>query len=198
MKSIIVVLALLIGMIFGISVYLAPNDLAGCSEAPGGNCSKVDAIIAVSGGDTTARTSEAIALYHREWSDKLVFSGAAYDKTGPSNAAAMRDIAIKAGVPEGDIIIEERSETTKQNAEQTSDILQDMNVKSVILVTSGYHQRRAGLEFQQRLGAGIEIINHPVRADSHWSGTWWTTPRGWYLAMSELSKIIAFYLGGSR
>ena len=198
MKSLILVVAIVIGVISSIGIYLSPDDLSRCGETPSDKCQGVDAIVAISGGDTAARTGEAIDLYKRGWSEKLVFSGAALDKTGPSNAAAMREIALESGVPEGAISIEEISETTKQNAEQTKDILLDMNVNSVILVTSGYHQRRASLEFQGRLGSEIKIVNHPVESDNQWSGAWWLTHEGWYLAVSELSKIIAFYLGGSR
>lgn len=198
MRSAVIIAVIVIGVISSISLYLAPDDLSGCGDAPSDKCQKADAIIAISGGDTAARTKEAIELYENGWADTLVLSGAALDKTGPSNAAAMREIALEAGVPEEDILIEEVSETTKQNAEQAQSILQDKGVKSIILVTSGYHQRRAGLEFQQRLGEEIEIRNNPVDKDRQWSNTWWLTFEGWYLAVSELGKIIAFYFGGSR
>jgi hypothetical protein len=47
--------------IVGLTFYLQPNDLAACEDKPSpvGNCTKVDAIVAISGGDTNARTDEA-------------------------------------------------------------------------------------------------------------------------------------------
>lgn len=183
----------------GLNAYLSPNDLRSCSTMPSDikGCTKADAIVAVSGGDTVARTNEAIKLYKNGWAGKLIFSGAAADKSGPSNAKAMQKIAEDAGVSTDAVIIEEYGETTKENAEKTRNIFSEYNIDSVILVTSSYHQRRAGLEFSQR-SPNVTIRNHPVAADNQWSGWWWLTPTGWFLALSETFKIIAFYVGGSR
>ncbi len=200
MRTIIALVVALAVIILGLSVYLAPNDLVNCGDMPSGvkPCQEADAIVAVSGGDTSARVREAVALYKNGWAPKLIFSGAARDKSGPSNAEAMRRTARAAGVPDQDIITEEYSETTKQNAEKTQDILKRNQVSSVIIVTSAYHQRRAGLEFKARAAGTVDIRNHPVSSDNQWSSWWWLTPTGWYLAVGEFVKIIAFYLGGSR
>ncbi len=186
--------------ITGISTYLAPDGLSHCQAQPTAkqDCEPVDAIVAISGGDTPARTRQAINLYKNGWSKLLVFSGAAADKAGPSNAEAMRRQAIAADIPSGSILIEETSETTKQNAANTTNLFEQHGIKSVILVTSAYHQRRAGLEFGLRAGMAIKIINHPVTTDNQWSPWWWLTPGGWWLATSELFKVVVFYIGGSR
>lgn len=200
MKTIIGALIALGIVVLGLSAYLGPDDLAGCKSEPGIEkaCEAADAIVVVSGGDTGARTREAIALYKNSWAPKLIFSGAAYDKTGPSNAEAMRREARGLGVPDEDILTEELSETTKQNAERTQAILEDNQISSVILVTSAYHQRRATLEFSKRAAGSVAVRNHPVARDNQWSGLWWLTPTGWYLAVSEFVKIMAFYVGGTR
>lgn len=189
---------LVITTVLGLSFYLQIDDLVGCNEkiGTGKNCQKVDAIVAVSGGDTMARTNEAINLYKNGWSDLLIFSGAAQDKTGPSNAAAMKKNAINAGVPESAIKLDEYSETTKQNAENSQTIFVKNNIKSVILVTSGYHQRRASLEFNKRAN-NVKILSHPVGSDKDWSALWWLTPTGWFLSISEVIKIGIFYAVGT-
>lgn len=199
----------IIGIVVGIlalalllTVYLGPDDLNGC-DIDGGptstkQCVAADAIIAISGGDTNARADEAIRLYRAGWAPKLVFSGAAKDKSGPSNAAAMRTHALSSGVPESAILVEEDSETTFQNAQLTKQVLTDNDIHSVILVTSAYHQRRAGLEFGKIVGSAVTVRNHPTRADSQWPIVWWLTPNGWYLAGSEIAKIVAFYVGSSQ
>lgn len=188
----------IIAIIIAISMYLQPNDLANCATTPSNvaSCVPVDAIVAVSGGDTNARTDEAIKLYQNGWAHTLIFSGAAQDKTGPSNAAAMQSRAIAAGIPRSAIYLDEASETTKQNAENTQAIFTAHNIKSIILVTSGYHQRRADLEFT-KMTSGVVIENHPVATDQDWSFWWWTSPRGWTLAVTELFKILAFNFGVS-
>lgn len=188
-------LGLLVFIITMIGVYLGPDDLAQCeAPQPVGVCSRVDAIVAVSGGDTVARTDEAIELYLAGWAPKLIFSGAAADDSGPSNAVAMQRRALAAGVPEADILIEEFSRTTAENALNTSQFIADRSLKKIILVTSAYHQQRASLEFGATLGPVVEIVNHPVARDKQWAGFWWwTTKGGWWLAGGELVKIMAFY-----
>ncbi len=197
-KSLLFLPILVIAAIIAISIYLQPDDIASCNEtvssiAP---CQPVDAIVAVSGGDTSARADEAITLFQKGWSGTLIFSGAAEDKSGPSNAAVMKRRAIAAGIPESAIHIDELSETTRQNAEYTQTIFSNLNIKSIILVTSGYHQQRASLEFNKRT-VGVKILNHPVATDRDWSKWWWTSSRGWALAASELFKIVIFKFGAS-
>lgn len=185
-------------VVIGVNVYISPNDLAGCqsltSEYP---CSKSDAIVVISGGDTGARTMEAISLFEDGWAPLIIASGAAADKSGPSNALAMKELAITNGVPSEAIIIEELSETTKQNATEVKQIIESNNIKDIILVTSGYHMRRAQLEFSTQL-PDVKVRSHPVSDDKQWGGLWWLTPWGWQLAISEIVKIVLFAIGGSR
>lgn len=197
-KWLVIIPIALVLLIAAISAYLQPNDFIGCGDKPeagSAKCLKADAIVVVSGGDTNARTDEGIKLFHNGWASSIIFSGAAQDKSGPSNAAAMRLRAVQAGVPTGSIYVEERSATTEENALNTHEIFNDKNFQSVILVTSGYHQKRAALEFKKE-NRGITVLNHPLLKDKDWSFWWWTTPRGWWLAGGEVVKTIIFYAGG--
>lgn len=180
-------------IIFGINNFLSRYNTKECDINPTNktNCQAVDAIVAISGGDTNARVDTAIELFKNGWSNKLIFAGAAKDKTGPSNAIVMRFRAIESGVPEEAIIIDEYSETTKQNATNTQEIFNDNNIQSIILVTSPYHQKRASLEFEKN--TNVSVFNYPVVDDKDWPLTWWTTPKGWWLAGSEIVKIAIFY-----
>lgn len=166
---------------------MAPSVKDGCAAA--------DAVVAISGGDTAARTAEAITLYENGWGRVLIFSGAAADKSGPSNAKVMQTQAIEAGVDPNAIIIDEVSETTAQNAAETSNIFKQHDITSAILVTSAYHERRAILEFNSR-ATGVEIRGHPVPKDSQWGPFWWLTPVGWSLAISETVHSIVLSTGG--
>lgn len=186
--SAIVLFALLF---WGVGNYLGPDDLKDCGKRPSteSGCQSADAIIAVSGGDTAARTKEAIRLYENGWADELIFSGAALDPDSPSNAEAMRKQAIASGVPAERITIETFAQNTEQNATMTKELVRSNATQRVILVTSAYHQRRASLEFQQ-VFTGVEIVNSPVTSDKQWSSAWWATPTGWWLAISEIVKIL--------
>ncbi len=172
-------------------LYLGPNDIADCSApTTSGRCQRVDAIVAVSGGDTLARADEAIKLYEAGWSDLVIFSGAALDKTGPSNASSMRKQAIAAGISADHILVEEESTTTAENARNTARLLEERSLSRIMLVTSAYHQRRASIEFSKYLSEGTAIVNHPVANDNQWSSWWWLTPYGWWLGLGEIAKII--------
>ncbi len=180
--------------------YLAIDDLSLCDNLPtyNGECRKADAIVAISGGNTPERALEAIELFKLGWGDKLIFSGAAKDTSGPSNAEVMKRQAIDAGVDPKDILIETFSQTTKQNATKTSNVFERYGITDVILVTSPYHQRRASLEFETATDNSVILRNHPTTHDEDWSNWWWLTPRGWWLAGGEVVKIIAFYAGQSQ
>lgn len=206
MKLIKIILAgimLFLLVSLGVTLYLGPDALRFCSapeKNAAGKCGTVDAIVVISGGDTTARTDEAIELYKKGWAPTLIFSGAAADKSGPSNAKAMQIQAANAGVPGGAMMIEELSNTTDQNAEYVMKMVKSEGYKSIILVTSAYHERRALLQFSHFSALSptqkIEIIPHPVPEDKDWNRYWWLTPWGWNLALNEIIKSAIVITGG--
>lgn len=182
----------------GVTWFLAPDSLRFCGDKPQGTgqCKVADAIVVVSGGDTNARTDEGIKLYQNGWAEHIIFSGAAADKSGPSNAKSMQVRAEAAGVPASAILLEEQSETTDANAVNTITLAKQQGYQSLIVVSSGYHMRRVLMEFQ-RNSAGIAIAAHPVVRDKDWSYFWWLTPWGWQLSLSELVKDGVTAAGGT-
>lgn len=194
-----IVLALLFAcIVWAISSFLGPDDLSACGERPDPSkiaCIQADAIVAVSGGDTAARADEAIKLYQNGWASTLIFSGAAADTTGPSNAEVMKQRAIDAGIDPNTIIIETQSQNTSENAAETTSIFEKQGIKSAIIVTSAYHERRASLEFERR-AHGVSVRRHPVAEDKQWNGWWWATPSGWVLAIPETVASLILSTGG--
>jgi len=188
----------IVSLIVALTLYLQPNSFVGCGDTPVADtaCDEADAIVVVSGGDTAARTAAGIDLYKKGWAEYLVLSGAALDKSGPSNAEAMKRQAEDAGVPHYAILVEEEAANTQQNAENAQSIFKDRDFQDIILVTSGYHQRRASLEFNKQADT-VTVRNYPVINDNDWGWFWWLTPRGWWLAGGEVAKIIAFHFGVS-
>lgn len=173
--------------------FLSVDDIAGCSgpQQTSNQCAPADAIVAISGGDTDARAREAIELYKQGWAPVIIFSGAAEDKQGLSNAAAMAAQALGERVPESAILLDEASINTADNASHVRSLVVQHDIKRLILVTSPYHQRRASIEFNRRVGDIATIVNHPTPSDRYWNDDrWWTTPLGMWLGVSELVKLI--------
>ena len=162
-----------------------------------GECSqKIDAVIAISGGNTALRTREAIEIFKSVEAKKLIFSGANSNPKVLSDARQMANLARKQGILEEEILLEGKAQNTHQNAQFTAKIIKQNGYKRVTLTTSKYHQTRARLEFEKALeGSGVEVISAPVLNDPDWNGFWWTNSRGWYLSMSELFGIFRFYIG---
>jgi len=184
---------LVLGFVLLTPRILSIDDLQGCSgpQQVDSKCAPADAIVAISGGDTDARAREAIALYQQGWAPYIIFSGAAQDKAGTSNAAAMAQQALGARVPQSAILLDEASINTADNASQVRPIVVQHSFKRLILVTSPYHQRRASIEFNRRLGDIVTVINHPTSTDRYWNNdNWWTSPVGLWLGTSELIKVL--------
>ena len=198
LKIILTLFVLFVLFSLGVSWYLGPDDIGKCDTRPTPSeegCASADAIVAISGGDTEARANEAIRLYKNGWAEMIIFSGAAADKSGPSNAQVMREQAAAAGVPLRAIEIEEVSENTAENAAETRDIFEKEHIKSAILVTSPYHERRALLEFRKRAG-DVEFRARPAHDDKNWGVMWWLTPSGWATAMPEFIRSLILSTGG--
>lgn len=173
----LLVMAAFVAVIVGLNSYLLIED----------EPTRADAIVAVSGGDTTARTAKAIELYQQGYAPMLVFSGAAKDPASPSNAKVMQQKAVKEGVPATAIKIDELSRDTKENAQGIKTVLSD--AEKVILVTSEYHQKRAHSELSNAL-PDVTVINVPAQ-DKNWSRyTWWMTPYGWWITLGEAVKNV--------
>jgi len=175
-------LALIIGLIIaalvGSAYYLSPQD----------KLTKADTIIVVSGGQTRVRAERGIELYNQGYAPKIIFSGASLDN-GPSNAREMRQQALRSGVPDGAILVDEAARTTFQNATNTRPLVTSLDAKAIILVTSPYHQRRTAMTFEHVFGQDYRFINESSY-DSRWSkAAWWASPFGVYITVSELVKV---------
>jgi uncharacterized SAM-binding protein YcdF (DUF218 family) len=175
----VLIVALALGVFFGLGFYLSP-------QTP---LAKADTIVAISGGETDARTDEAVRLYKDGWARHIIFSGAALDPNGPSNAQAMAKRAESQGVSAAAISLDETSTNTRENAADVAAIIHQASYRSIILVTSPYHQRRAYIVFRRVLGADTTIINHSSY-DQNWRRSeWWGTSYSRDLTLSELQKV---------
>lgn len=100
------------------------------------------------------RISRAAVLYDQGIADKIICSGGV-GKYPPAEAEVCRQFLMQAGVPETAIIMELTSTSTSEQAELIKEICDREGFKSIALVTSFYHEKRATQLFK---GAGFTEI----------------------------------------
>jgi uncharacterized SAM-binding protein YcdF (DUF218 family) len=92
-----------------------------------------------------ARINQAISLYKNHYAPKILMSGGTDKGNGVNEAETMKEIAIKDGIPESDILVENKSTSTYQNLTFSQTILNKAGLHSAIIVTDSSTNARAGL-----------------------------------------------------
>jgi uncharacterized SAM-binding protein YcdF (DUF218 family) len=124
-----------------------------------------DAVILLE-GDGFNRYLHAVDLYKQNRAKKIVFSGGATDYSYGS--FPFEDIyprLVHAGVHPDDIIYEENSQNTKEQANEAISLAIDNGWNRLILVASCEHQYRAYLTFLKRIideKLDIAVFNSPA------------------------------------
>ena len=94
---------------------------------------------------------------------------------GPGDSAtSLRDVAIRLGVPPEAIRMEQVSTSTHESLVAIRPILERESVRSLVVVTSPYHQRRA-IWAARRTLPGIEIVSRPADPSGWQPEGWWKT-----------------------
>lgn len=146
-----------------------------------------DAIILLE-GDGFHRFPKAVDLYKKGYGKKIVFSGAIVQKEyGSYPFEEVKPFILNAGVPEEDLIHEDKSLQTQQQAVEVVKMAMENGWKRLALVASHEHQYRAYLTFlRQVLDSKSEIIlyNAPVRNLD------WFVDSGWGMRFDRLKAEI--------
>lgn len=185
----------LLGFVLGVLVALAVLLSVGAFLRSADGPRKADAIVALSGDTNGARAAAAARLYLDGYAPVIIFSGASLDPGSAPSAELMARDAVELGVPRQAIVIEPFARTTEDNARLVRGLMTSHDYRVALLVTSGYHQRRAALAFD-RAFAGTEMRFWNVPADDpDWDAvTWWTDTRQRDLTLVELGKLALAYV----
>lgn len=145
---------------------------------------KSDAAILLE-GDGYFRFQKAVELYKSGMVSKIVFSGNIIDKDyGSYPFKEIKPYILDAGVPEDDLIHEDKSLHTRQQAVEIVKMAMENGWKKLALVASHEHQYRAYLTFLREVldtGSGIILYNTPVR------NLKWFNDSGWGTRFDRLS-----------
>ena len=146
-----------------------------------------DAIILLE-GDGFDRFRKAVSLYKQGKAPKIVFSGNITDYDyGSYPFAEVLPRMLEAGVPEEDIIHEDKSLNTREQAVEVVRMAQERGWKKLILVASHEHQYRAYLTFLREVldsKSGITLYNAPARNLD------WFVDKGWGTRFERLEAEI--------
>lgn len=145
---------------------------------------KSDAAILLE-GDGFFRFQKAVELYNKRLVTKIVFSGNVIDKDyGSFPYEEVKPYIINGGVPEEDIIHENTSLNTRQQAIEVIKMAIKYGWKKLALVASHEHQYRAYLTFLREVldtKSGLVLYNAPVRNLN------WFVDSGWGMRLDRLS-----------
>jgi uncharacterized SAM-binding protein YcdF (DUF218 family) len=146
-----------------------------------------DAIILLE-GDGFDRFRKAVSLYKQGKAPKIVFSGNITDYDyGSYPFEEVLPRMLEAGVPEDDIIHEDKSLNTREQAVEVVRMAQERGWKKLILVASHEHQYRAYLTFLREVldsKSGITLYNAPARNLD------WFVDKGWGTRFERLEAEI--------
>lgn len=165
-----------------------------------------DAIVVLSGSSTyVERTQKAAELFRQGRAPLVLLTD---DNTrGGWNSAQQRnpffverarDELIKQAVPAEKIrIVPGLASSTHQEGLLVKDYTTAQGFKSLLVVTSAYHSRRALRSLRQTFSdTGITIGLDPVPPGSQTPSPafWWLQPNGWRFVGSELVKVVYYWL----
>jgi uncharacterized SAM-binding protein YcdF (DUF218 family) len=112
-------------------------------------------------------------------------------------ACYMRDQAVAMGVPPEAILVENESLHTKENAELVLALLQEHQMRRIILVTSPFHQQRTYLTFAKvSRPHHIDIINYYADTGEWHPATWFVSAQHRKLVKSERERIKRYRIKG--
>lgn len=105
------------------------------------------------------RIRHGIELYHAGLAPKLVFTGGIGDGKKLSESSVGRSVARQQGISVRDILIEERSRTTRQNLAEARSVMEKHGLQSAIIVSDPLHMKRAMMIAD---GLGINGVSSPT------------------------------------
>jgi uncharacterized SAM-binding protein YcdF (DUF218 family) len=150
---------------------------------------KVDAVVVLSGG--LGRVEEGLKLFKANKGEYLVISGV--DRDSDINSIFFLHNPVDF-VDKERIILEKSSASTFENARNVKEIVDRHGFKSIILITSVYHIKRAGFTFLRVFTNDVEIYYHTVSTENFNEQGWWKDRNSILLILTEFIKFFWYRL----
>lgn len=155
--------------------------------------SRVDAIVVMAGDPDYERTRTAAALIRAHGGDLLILTGG---QRGPGDSAeSLRTKAVELGVAPERIRVETTSHSTREAVIAVAPLLRSANARTVALVTSPYHERRATAA-ARRAWPGVTVLSRPASPSSWTPSRWWSESRSRRIVATEYVKLAYYAMRG--
>ena len=155
---------------------------------------RADAIVVFGGGvgemgspgkSTIERARYSVDLLREGFSDRIIFSsGYAYNYNDAEN---MKLLALSMGIPEENIILEEKANSAYENVMYSSEIAKENGFDKIIVVSSPYNMRRVSLVFRH-IAKDMDVVYMPVPDSQFYR----REPR---VRLEQIKAILHEYLG---
>ena len=154
---------------------------------------RADAIVVLTGGK--GRIERGVELYKEGAAGLLILSGVDADATLDSIFFNTTIV-----IPPGDIFLDKNSRSTYQNAIEVRKILESRGFRSMILITSAYHMKRAHYIFRRIMPGDVRIESLRVKSPNFDEKRWWTNPAivikeflkyQWYVLRFGVEDVLA-------
>lgn len=155
---------------------------------------KSDVLIVLGGEMDGERTRKGVELYKQGWAAKMMLSDGTKMSWRTTAMKEMVDLAVLEGVPAADIIQENRSRSTVENAIYTKELMLEHGYSSVLVVTTDWHGKRSRFIFEKVYeGSGIELSycgTPDARSDF---AAWWKDGEKQQVVLTEWAKTIVYW-----
>ena len=159
---------------------------------------KVDAL-AILSGDENERIASGAQLYKQGYAPWFILTDMRLELPHSEGvySAEVKRKAVAQGVPSGRILITPgQVTTTEDEVVNLKEFTLARGFRSLIVVTSPYHTRRARLLLREAFrGSGVTLIVRPALAYNYRAEAWWQSPVDRQLTELEYAKILAHLLG---
>lgn len=146
----------LVAILYALGFFLFSVTLA----EPAGSNVRTDGIVAITGGE--GRIEQGIAMLGDGRGKRMLIAGADPSVT---KADLVRRLGGKRRLVQCCVDLGSESVDTRSNAEEAKRWIAKRKYRSIRLITSDWHMRRAEYEFRRQLGDDVTILPDAVRSE---------------------------------
>lgn len=178
---------LLLGVVFRRPLLVGAGHWLVAQDPP----EKCDAAVVLSGEDEDGtRTRTAVVLYKDGWVRKIVLSGAR-GAFGHFESDFSLPLALSLGVPRSDVlVVTHTARSTLAEAETMIPIMEKAGIRSIVVVTSGFHTARARKLFLRACRGRMRVLARPVENSWFQADSWWQSREGLKIFFYEMVKRV--------